>query len=125
MQKKDDSRMILAIVLIVAGLLWLLRQADHFPFFANFHLHHFFTPFRHMFAGIGNILFSWQVFLILTGIVLLAGRRSSGIVLIVLGGILLLPELLHFSFLSLSFLIPALLIGAGVVLIVKASLKIN
>ncbi len=125
MQKKDDSRMILAIILIAAGLLWLFRQAGQFPFFTNFQMHHFFIPFRHVFAGIGNILFSWQAFLILTGIVLIAGRRSAGIILVVLGGILLLSELLHFSFWSLSFLLPALLIGAGIVMILKASLKIN
>lgn len=125
MQKKDDSRMVLAIILIAAGLLWLFRQAGQFPFFTNFPLHHFFIPFRHMFAGIGNILFSWQAFLILTGIVLIAGRRSAGIVVVVLGSIMLLPELLHFSYWSLSFLLPTLLIGVGVVMILKASLKIN
>lgn len=125
MQKKDDARMILAVVLIAAGLLWLFRQAGHLPFFVNFHFHHFLIPVRHLFAGIGNILFTWQIFLILTGIVLIAGRRSAGIILVVLGGIFLLPGLLHFSFLPLSFLFPALLIGAGVVLILKASLKIT
>ncbi len=125
MQKKDDSRTILAVVLIAAGVVWLFSRASHFPFFAHIHLHQFFIPFQHMFAAIGNTLFSWQVVLIITGIVLLAGRRSAGIVLVVLGGIFLLPEILHFSFWSLSFLIPALLIGAGIILIIKASLKIN
>lgn len=117
--------MILAVVLIAAGMVWLFRQAGQFPFFAHIHLHQFLMPVRQMFAIINNTFFSWQMVLIITGIVLLAGRRSAGVVLIVLGGIFLLPEILHFSFWSLSFLIPALLIGTGIVLILKASLKIN
>ncbi len=125
MQKKDDSRMILAVILIAAGVVWLIRQVGHFPFFAHFPLQQLIIPFRQMFSAIDNTLFSWQMIIIFTGIILLAGRRSAGAILIVLGGIFLLPEILHFSFWSLSFLIPALLIGAGIVLILKASLKIN
>lgn len=125
MQKKDDSRYVIAVILIAAGLIWLFRQSGHLHFFPVVHINHFLIPFRPMFFGIGNILFSWQVLLICTGIVLIAGRRSAGIVLVVLGCIFLLPKLLHFSYLSFSFLLPALLIGAGIVLILKASLKIN
>lgn len=125
MQKKDNSRLILAVVLIAAGVVWFLRQVFHLPLFGHIHLHQFLMPFNHMFGAIGHTLFSWQMVLIITGIVLLAGRRSAGIILIVLGALFLLPELLHISFWSLSFLIPALLIGAGIVLIIKASLKIN
>jgi predicted membrane protein len=125
MQNKNESRRFLAVILIVAGFLWLFKRADHFPFFANLEFNHFLMPVRYMFAGIGNILFSWQMILIITGIVLIAGRRSAGIILIVLGSIFLFPEILHISFWSLSFLIPALLISAGVVLILKSSAKIN
>lgn len=125
MQKKDNSRMILAVVLIAAGVVWFFRQAIHLPLFTHLPFHQFLMPFNHMFAVIGNTFFSWQMVLIITGIILLAGRRSAGIILIVLGGVFLLPELLHFSFWSLSFLIPALLIGVGIILIIKASLKIN
>lgn len=125
MQKKDDTRLILAVILIAAGAIGLLRQADHFPFFTNNLFHHFVMPFRHMFSFLGNTFFSWQMILIVTGFVLLAGRRSAGWILIVAGGVFLLPELFHLSLWSFSFLIPALLIATGVILIVKASLKIN
>ncbi len=125
MQKKDDTLKILAPVLIAVGFLWLFRQAGHFPFFMNFHFYPVFSPFRHIFADIGNILFSWKIILILTGVVMIAGRRSAGIIPVVIGVFLLLPELLHLSFMSLSYLLPALLIGAGVFFILKASQKIN
>lgn len=117
--------MILAIVLIAAGVIWLFRRAAHFPVFAHIHLQQFFMPFRHLFNVIENTLFSWQIIIIFTGIVLLAGRRSAGAILVVFGVLFLLPEILHLSFWSLSFLIPALLIGTGIILIIKASLKIN
>ncbi len=124
-QQKDNSRMILAIVLVAAGLIALFRRAPQLPFFFNFHLIPFHLPLGNMFTYIGNILFSWQMVLIITGIILIAGKRSAGLILIVLGGIFILPDILHISFWSLSFLIPAVLIGAGIVLILKGSVKIN
>jgi hypothetical protein len=125
MQKKDDSTMIMAVVLIAVGMLWLLRQLGDFPLFTGLHFHHLFSPFRHMFSGIGSILFSWQLILIITGIILIAGRRSAGIVLVALGSIFLFIKIFHIPLFSSSFLIPALLVGIGIALIVKASLKIN
>jgi hypothetical protein len=125
MQKKDDSTMIMAVVLIAVGMLWLLRQLGDFPLFTGLHFHHLFTPFRHMFSGIGSILFSWQLILIITGIILIAGRRSAGIVLVALGSIFLLYQ--NFSHSPFLLFIPhTCAVGwYRIALIVKASLKIN
>jgi hypothetical protein len=82
-------------------------------------LKYFFIPFKHLFMNWGNFLFSWQMVLIIVGLVLLAGKRSFGIVLIVLGGLFLAPKILFFPHITLSFILPAILIGAGIALIAK------
>ena len=118
--QKDNTRLILALVIIGIGFIWLLQKASSaFNISIPWFTHHLFT-FRPMFMTLGNIIFSWQLILILVGIILLAGRRSSGIVLIILGGLFLIPKLLVFPIHTIPFLIPLVLIAVGVILIVKA-----
>jgi hypothetical protein len=119
--QKDNTRLIIALVIIGIGFIWLLQKLTaglhlSFPWFT----HHLFT-FRPVFMNIGKIIFSWQLILILVGIILLAGRRSSGIVLIVLGGLFLIPKLLAFQIHTIPFLIPLVLVAVGVTLIIKAN----
>lgn len=119
--QKDNSRQILAIVLIVLGFIWLMQKAAPYINPLGIQLKNLFFPFRELFSHWGSFLFSWQVVLILVGLVLLAGRRSAGIVLIVLGGLFLAPKILMlFPFsISLSILFPVILIGAGIALIAR------
>jgi hypothetical protein len=118
--QKDNTRLIIALVIIGIGFIWLLQKAA-----AAFHIsipwftHQFFT-LRPIFMNLGKIIFSWQIILILVGVVLLAGRRSSGIVLIILGSLFLIQKLLAFSHHTISILIPLILIAVGVTLIIKA-----
>jgi hypothetical protein len=49
----------------------------------------------------------------------MAGKRSSGIVLIVIGGIFLLPKLFIVPGLTFSMFFPVLLVGLGIAMIVK------
>jgi hypothetical protein len=118
-QKKDNSRVTLAIVLIVLGIVLLLHKTAPALEIIGLQIKHLFIPFKHLFFNWGNFLFSWQMVLIVIGLVLLAGKRSFGIVLIVLGGLFLVPKILVFPHITLSFILPAILIGAGIVLIVK------
>jgi hypothetical protein len=118
-QKKDNSRVTLAIVLIVLGVVWLLQKTGPVFEMIGIQLKYFFIPFKHLFMNWGNFLFSWQMVLIIVGLVLLAGKRSFGIVLIVLGGLFLAPKILFFPHITLSFILPAILIGAGIALIAK------
>lgn len=117
--RKDNSRLILAIVLIAVGGLWLLRKIGFYIEFPTIHFHELLFPVRNFFSGWGNFLFSWQVIFILIGLLLLAGKRSGGLILIVIGGIFLLPKIIFFPPLTLSFLLPALLIGAGIVMVAR------
>lgn len=118
-QKKGNSRVTLAIVLIVLGVVWLLQKTGPVFEMIGVQLKYFFIPFKHLFINWGNFLFSWQMVLIIIGLVLLAGKRSFGIVLIVLGGLFLAPKILVFPHITLSFILPAILIGAGIALIAK------
>ncbi|WP_372950766.1 LiaF transmembrane domain-containing protein [Mariniphaga sp.] len=118
-QKKDNSRVTLAIILIVLGMVWLLQKTAPALEMIGIQIKNLFIPFRHLFMNWGNFLFSWQMVLIIIGLVLLAGKRSFGIVLIVLGGLFLAPKILIFPHITLSFILPAILIGAGIALIAK------
>ena len=118
-KRKDNSKLVLAIVLIVFGGLWLLRKIGFYIEFPAIHLHEILFPVRNLFGGLGDFLFSWQVIFILIGLLLLAGKRSVGLILIVIGGVFLIPKILFFPPLTISFLLPALLIGAGIVMVAR------
>lgn len=117
--KNDNSRIILAIVLIAVGGLWLLRKMGFYIDFPAIHLHEIFFPVRNLFSGWGNFLFSWQMVFIVIGLLLLAGKRSVGLILIIIGGVFLIPKILFFPPLTISFLLPALLIGVGIVMVAR------
>lgn len=57
--------------------------------------------------------------LIIVGLILMAGKRPSGIVLIVVGGIFLLPKLFVVPGLTFSMFFPVLLVGLGIAMIVR------
>lgn len=118
-QKKDNSRITLAIVLIVLGMIWLVQRAGPVFEMTGLQFKYLFIPFKHIFVNWGNFLFSWQLVLIIVGLLLLAGKRSFGIVLIVLGGLFLAPKILVFPHITFSFIFPVILIGAGIALIAK------
>jgi hypothetical protein len=118
-QKKDNSRVTLAIVLIALGLVWLLNKVAPSLEIIGLQFKNLFIPFNHLFFNWGNFLFSWQMVFIIVGLVLLARKRSFGIVLIIVGGLFLAPKILVLPHITLSFILPAILIGAGIALIAK------
>lgn len=116
----NNSKSILAIILIVIGGLWLLRQIGVYSEFPIFHIGEVFAPFRQALHGFWHFIFSWPILLIIIGLVLLAGKRSTpGIVLIVIGGLFLLPKIFTIPGLTATIVLPLVLIGIGVALIAK------
>ncbi len=115
---KDNSRIVLAFVLIGIGVIWILRKLG-FYIDLNINWHNVFYPMRQFFHGWGHFIFSWQMILIIIGLVLLAGKRSLGIVFIVIGGVFILPRLIHFPGLTASLLFPVILIGVGLAMVIK------
>jgi hypothetical protein len=117
--QNNNSKVVLAWVLIGIGIIWLLRKIGLYFDFPHFYFHNIFFPFKNIFHDVTHFLFSWQMVLILVGLILLAGRRSTGIVLIVIGGIFLLPKFLILPGLTFSMFFPVLLVGLGVALIAR------
>jgi predicted membrane protein len=92
-----------AVVIIVAGCLLLLFNVGLLN-----------NEYRH-------ILFSWQMLLIVIGIVSLlsSNNHTPGYVLITIGTIFLLPEIFNFTFSVGHLIVPAILIAIGIILLLK------
>jgi hypothetical protein len=117
--EKNSSRIVLAYVLIGLGSIWLLRKIGLYIELPHFYLQNFFFPFKNLFHDLTHFIFSWQMVLIIVGLILLAGKRSAGVVLIAIGGIFLLPKIFVVPGLTFSMFFPVLLVGLGIALIVR------
>jgi hypothetical protein len=117
--QKANSRETLALILIGIGLLWILKQTGVFFNFPFFHLENIFNPIRNVFQGISHVVFSWPMILIVIGVVLLAGKRSGGLVLLIIGAIFILPKIIFFSGAAIFLLFPLVLIGLGIALVAR------
>ncbi|MCE4563257.1 hypothetical protein INQ51_02940 [Maribellus sp. CM-23] len=121
MQEKphnDNSKKLLAVFLIVFGILWLIKQSGAFSMFPFHHFQNVFIPFQLTATKLGHLIFSWPVILIIVGLVLMAGRRPVGLVLLVVGGIFLIPKL-FFPGITVFLLLPLILIGFGVAIVAR------
>ena len=116
---KEKSKETLALVLIGIGLFLIVKQTGVFHHFPFFHLDTIFAPIRHAFHGISNLVFSWPMVLIIAGFILMAGKRSAGLVLLIIGAIFILPKVFVFSIGALFILFPILLIILGIALVAK------
>lgn len=116
---KENSRETLALVLIGIGLFWILKQTGVFHHFNFFYFDNIFRPIRHAIQGVGHFIFSWPMILIIIGAVLLAGKRSGGLVLLIIGGIFLLPKLIFISGATILILFPIILIALGIALVAR------
>jgi len=116
---KNNSRIILAFVLIGVGVFWILRQLGVYYEFPQFLLENIFYPMRQVFYRVIHFVFSWPMILIIIGGVLLAGKRSIGLVFIIVGGIFILPKLFFVPGITISLLLPVLLIGIGVAMVAR------
>lgn len=102
------NRFIIGILLIIAGLILIINKSAVLP-----------EPLGNF---IDDIIFSWQMLLIVIGVITLtgSGNKTPGIVLIAVGGFFLIPELFTDFFRSFNFFWPALFIVIGVVLLLNS-----
>ena len=117
--QQDNSRKILAIALIVFGFVLILRQSGAFLEYPFIHLKTVFLPIQNAFQGVGHIIFSWPAIFVLVGLILMAGRRSVGLVLLIIGGIFLLPKLFFLSGAALLLFLPLVLIAVGIAIVAR------
>jgi len=102
----SNRRAVLGIFLIAVGALWILERLDLIPSFWN------------------DILISWQMLLIGIGVFsIISGNRTTGTVLIVIGGFFLIPEVAHIPYELRRVAWPMLIIGVGIVMLVTQSGK--
>ena len=117
--QNDNSKLILALVLIGIGVIWILRKIGLYYDIPYFHLQNIFFPFKNIFHDLTHFIFSWQMVLIIVGLILMAGKRSAGIVLIVVGGIFLLTKIFGIHGITMSMYFPVLLVGLGIAMIAR------
>lgn len=117
--QNNNSKLVLAYVLIGIGVIWILRKIGLYFEIPHFYFQNIFFPFKDIFHDLTHFIFSWQMVLIIVGLILMAGKRSAGIVLIVVGGIFLLPKLFFVPGLTFSMFFPVLLIGLGVAIVAR------
>lgn len=105
---ETSNRFIIGVLLIIAGLILIIKKSTVLP-----------EPLDDF---IDNIIFSWQMLLIVIGIIVLNGsdNKTPGIVMISVGGFFLIPELFTDFFRSFNFFWPALFIVLGIVLLVNS-----
>jgi predicted membrane protein len=105
------NRAIIGLVLILAGFFLLLRNTNIIPSFIN------------------DIVFSWQMLLIVIGLVITVGNsdKTAGIIVMAVGAFFLLPQIFSDIFGTYRVFWPAIFIAAGVLFIVggrKATQKL-
>lgn len=103
--KSTDRKLIIGIILMLAGGLLLLDTFDITQ-----------LPIRHY-------IFSWKTLLIAIGVVILVTkeRATTGYILIGLGVVFWLPSFVNYSVALHQIFWPAILIGVGVLIITRRS----
>jgi predicted membrane protein len=109
MEKPDttsNKRVYFGLFLIAVGSLWILERLNLIPAFWN------------------DILISWQMLLIGIGIFsMIGGNKTTGTILIVIGGFFLIPEITHIPYQLRRIGWPVLLVAVGVVLLLTQGRK--
>jgi predicted membrane protein len=103
--RHPSSRLIIGLLLVLAGFFLLLRNTNIFP------------------AFIEEIIFSWQMLLIVIGLIITIGgsNKTPGIILMAVGGFFLIPSLFHEIFGTYRIFWPAFFIVIGVLIIFTGS----
>lgn len=101
------KKIVLGLTLIAAGIIFMLDKMN------------LITP------EVKDWLFTWPMLLMAIGVVNLFSKDSfvAGLILIMVGGFFLIPKIIFFPFNFFSMFWPLLLIGAGVLVILKHSFR--
>ena len=98
-----NKKLAFGFIVIIAGLMMLAFNFNIFPW------------------DLKHIFFSWQMLLIAIGVVSISNSesRTPGIILILVGGFFLIPEMFDFHIAFIKLFWPVLLIAIGVMILVK------
>ena len=101
-EEHTNKRVYLGLFLIAVGSVWILERLNLIP------------------DAVDNILISWQMLLIAIGIFsLIGGNRTTGLILILIGGIFLIPELTDIPYQLRRLVWPVLIVGVGFIMLFR------
>lgn len=102
---KNLGRAIIGIVLILIGIAFIGRTFDFFP------------------RNIMHLIFSWELILIVIGIIFIATRenKTTGWILLAVGLFFLIPDYVHVPYSIRRLFWPSLLIVIGVLIILRST----
>jgi len=106
--QRSNKRAFLGLILVLVGIVVIIANFNLFPF------------------GLRPILLSWPALLILLGLFFLISReaKATGLILILVGGIFMVPRMFHNISWGLHELFwPAMLVGLGAILITRGLRK--
>jgi predicted membrane protein len=97
-----NNRVIIGIILVLAGLFLVIRNTGFFPDF------------------IDNVIFSWPMLLVTIGLILTLGAsdKTAGIIVMAVGGFFMIPLLFRETFHMYNMFWPSIFIIVGVIFIV-------
>jgi len=97
----SGNKVIIGVILVLAGLFLILRNTGIFPDF------------------IDNVVFSWQMLLVVIGVVmtLSASEKTAGIIVMAVGGFFMIPLLFRETFHMYNMFWPAIFIIVGILFI--------
>lgn len=96
-----DNRILIGIVLVIIGLFLVMRNTGIFPHF------------------IDHVIFSWQMLLVTIGLIITlgsSGNRTSGIIVMAVGGFFLIPLIFRETF-DVNLFWPSIFIIIGIIFI--------
>jgi len=104
---QSRNRLALGVLLVLIGLVFLLDNLRLIPYELSY------------------FLLSWKTLLIALGVIFLVGKKNktSGYILILVGGFFLLPDILDVSYYRWKSYWPVLLIALGILIIYRQRLK--
>jgi hypothetical protein len=102
LENRGNRRFLFGVVLIVFGSLWILERLDILP------------------NSISDMIISWQSLLIVIGIVsLINGKETSGWILILIGGLFMVPHMFEIPWELRRLAWPVILVTVGVLMLVR------
>jgi predicted membrane protein len=98
----NQNRVIIGVILVLAGLFLVVRNTGFFPVF------------------IDNVIFSWPMLLVTIGLVITVGSsggKTSGIIIMAVGAFFLIPILFRETFHMYNMFWPSIFIIIGIIFI--------
>ncbi len=102
-QHSANNRILIGVMLVLAGLFLVIRNTGLFPDF------------------IDHVIFSWPMLLVAIGLVITLGgsEKTAGVIVMAVGGFFLIPTIFRETFHAYNLFWPSIFVIIGVILIVS------